>query len=147
MLIFLDFDGVLRCDAASPLYGLDPPRLRRFQTTLRELPGADVVIASSWREGFSLVALRGHFADDIRPRIIGATPILLAGTERRRYQEVSAYLKRKEPDGRPWVALDDQREHYPVRDNVRILDSAVGFDEAAAEWLLRMGRRYGACRA
>jgi hypothetical protein len=135
MLIFLDFDGVLRRDGA-PLYRLEPDLLSRFESVLRALPHADVVIASSWREAFGLAELRAHFSPDIAARIIGVTPIARERGEHDRHREVSAFLRRARHAGHAWVALDDDAENYPVRENVRILSPTTGFDAAAAAWLM-----------
>ena len=143
MLVFLDFDGVLR-RAGRDLYRLESPLVARFETTLRRLPTADVVISSTWREAFPLDDLRRHFAPDVRHRIVGATPTILVHGDHRRYREVLACLKRSGHGTRSWVAIDDQEEHFPARENVLIVDSAVGFDDDAAAWLLELGRRYGA---
>ena len=145
MLVFLDLDGVLRCEH-SPLWALDAPLLDRLDRTLLELPRASVVISSGWREVFPLAEIVGHFPERVRPRIRGATPILDAMLEHGRHREVLTYIRRVRHAG-PWVAIDDQREHYPVRDNVRIVDPSRGFDDDAAAWLLDIGRRYGAADA
>lgn len=128
----------------SALWQLEAPLLDRFERTLAMLPAASVVISSGWREVFPLHEIRVHFPPGVRSRILGATPILVALVEHRRHREVLAYLKRSPHGARAWVALDDQPEHYPARDNVRILDPSRGYDDDAAAWVLEMGRRYGA---
>jgi hypothetical protein len=147
LLVFLDLDGVLRREHAAA-FVLEAPLRERFETTLRSLRAADVVISSGWREAFALSEVRGHFSEDFRPRIVGATPIaspaVRARTLHYRYREVMTFMRRPEVANLPWVALDDDEHYYPKRFNVRVLDPSRGFDEAAADWLLDMGARYGA---
>ena len=142
LLIFLDFDGVLRCQGKA-LFVLEAHLVARFERTLRELPGVEVVISSSWRGAFPLDEIVALFSPDIRPRIIGATPTLLERLPFRRDREVLAYLADSGQAGRAWVAIDDQREHYRERPNLLIVDERTGFDEDAATWLVAMARRYG----
>ena len=137
MVIFLDFDGVLRREGA-PLYQLEKPLVSRFEETLRAIPDATVVITSSWREAFSLAEMRRFFSNDIAARIVGTTPIAQNREGCYRHREVVAYLKRNGPEGRPWVALDDDPEHYPAGAPVVLVDARKGFDEEAADRLVAM---------
>jgi HAD domain in Swiss Army Knife RNA repair proteins len=137
MLIFLDFDGVLRRKDA-PLYKLERPLVARFEETLRAIPDASVVITSSWREAFSLAEMRQSFTPDIASRIVGVTPIAQNREGCYRNREVMAYLKRKGLEGAAWVALDDDPEHYPAGAPVILVDPSVGFDEQAGRRLLSM---------
>lgn len=132
-LIFLDIDGVLRRDGA-PLYELEEDLRRLFEETLRAMPGAEIVISSSWREGFSLDEIRAHFSDDVATRIVGVTPIAQE-SEHRRYREVLAYLIHSGQKGRTWVAVDDDPAHYPASVNLVLVDPAMGLDSTAASRL------------
>ncbi|MFZ0335838.1 MAG: HAD domain-containing protein [Candidatus Acidiferrales bacterium] len=134
MLIFLDFDGVLR-RKQSPLYRLDADCLGLFEQAVRKLPDAEIVITSTWREAFSLERMRGLFSPDISARIVGATPIDRRREDHYRYREVLAYLKRNGKSGVPWVALDDEPSHYPPFANLILIDGQRGFDSHAAERL------------
>ena len=87
MLIFLDFDGVLRRKDA-PLYRLESDLMTHFERALRALPGARVVITSSWREAFGLPEMRRLFSPDIAQRIIGVTPVARDREGTYRYREV-----------------------------------------------------------
>jgi hypothetical protein len=129
-LIFLDIDGVLRRNGA-PLYEIEADLRRLFEDTLRALPGAEVVISSSWREGFSLDEIKAHFSEDVAARIVGMTPVGQDG-EHRRYREVLAYLIHNGQKGRPWVAVDDDPGHYPASVRVILVSPTKGFDEKAA---------------
>jgi len=54
MLLFLDIDGVLH---PAPPYNRETgvlSRLARFESVMRDFPGWNVVISSSWREAFNL---------------------------------------------------------------------------------------------
>lgn len=111
VLFFLDFDGVLH--HFFPLPGIPEEEnthfyyLRWFEGALREVPEAQVVIASTWRNNFTLDQLRAHFAPDLRARIIGTTPNLGSHQDGRRHDEVVAYLRANQLDDVPWVGIDD----------------------------------------
>lgn len=116
MILFLDFDGVLHPVGSSPKdYFCRLPLLQRF--LLDEACGWRIVISSSWREYFELDELKSHFARDLQPRILGATP---PSDDRRlraiwgaqaqlfpREAEIRQYLAVRHPDARDWLALDD----------------------------------------
>lgn len=135
MLVFLDIDGVLRRDG-SELYRFQADLLRTFEETLSVLPEAAVVITSSWREAFGLGEIRSHFSPGFRRRVIGATPIDSSVEGHRRYREVKTFLSSHGRPDRPWVAVDDDAEHYPAKENVIIVDGACGFDRTAAGRML-----------
>jgi hypothetical protein len=135
VLIFLDFDGVLR-RKQSPLYRLDADCLATFEESIRALPEAEIVIMSSWREALSLERMRHLFSADIAARIIGVTPIASRPEGHYRYHEVLAYLrKRSEASGCSWVALDDDPSHYPAIPNLILINGEQGFDDEAARRL------------
>ncbi len=132
--MFLDFDGVLR-RSSSPLYVLEKDCLLEFERAIRALQGVEIVITSSWREGFTLAELKKPFSPDISARIRGVTPIAQEREDYYRHREVLAYLKRSLMEGRPWVAIDDDPLHYPPSVNVILIDPAAGFDAHASERL------------
>jgi hypothetical protein len=74
MLIFLDLDGVLRRTDSTP-YRFDSDCRTAFEGALRSIPGAKVVITSSWREVMNLDELRAHFSPDVADRVVGVTPM------------------------------------------------------------------------
>ncbi len=135
MILFLDFDGVLR-RASSPLYVFDTDCLEVFEEAVRTLQGVEIVVSSSWREGFSLKEIRSHFSRDIAARIVGATPISEDRDGFYRYREVLAYLERNRLRGRTWLAIDDDPLHYPAGVNVLLVDPVRGFDSEAATRLV-----------
>lgn len=119
MILFLDFDGVLHPARSMAPGELLFCRLPLLESWLRERPGVDVVISSSWREAHPLDELVSYFAGDLKGRVLGATPIITSDDwaqydggppplrfgreiEIRRWQHQSA------APWRPWAALDDQ---------------------------------------
>ena len=140
MLIFLDFDGVLR-RKTSPLYRLEAPLVACFEEALRAIPGAEVVISSSWRDAFSLAEMRRLFSPDVAERIAGVTPVSQDRDGFYRHREVLAYLKRNGHAGHRWIAIDDDPEHYPANSPVLLVDPARGFDADARARLLDTARQ------
>lgn len=136
MLIFLDFDGVLRREA-SALYQLEANLLSSFEAVVRMCPTSNIVITSSWRHAFGLNELRGQFSDDIAARIEGVTPTSHDLDGFYRHREVLAYLKRYHSLQTPWLAIDDDPEHYPLDAPVLLTDAKRGFDSFAATELTR----------
>ena len=87
-IIFLDFDGVLHPDGIAKFSRL--PVLERF---LVEMPDAEVVVSSTWREDHTLDQLRDIFSPPLRSRITGVTPSLDDGYDlKKRKKEVFGIL-------------------------------------------------------
>lgn len=114
-LLFLDVDGVLH-----PL-NIDYTFNSRFfshlpllEELLREFRSVDVVISSDWRLADSIEQLQHYFSDDIRDRIIGATPQIDpdAVIHHRRQLEIQAWLEGNGRNDAEWVALDDWASHF-----------------------------------
>jgi hypothetical protein len=139
MLLFLDFDGVLR-RADSPKYRFDGDCLELFQQTVRALEDIEIVVSSSWKDAFSMSEIKGHFAPDIAKRIIGVTPSLLRIEEYPRHREVLAFLRRQGWEQRRWLAIDDDPDNYGPGANVVLTEPTKGFDQLAAESLMRIAR-------
>ena len=74
LILFLDFDGVLHSDWDRPPVPFS--QLSLLEQVLREHLHVNVVLSTSWRETDPLDALREPFSEDIRARVIGATPVL-----------------------------------------------------------------------
>jgi len=140
VLLFLDIDGVLRRQNA-PRYQLEPECLEAFENAMLWVPEAEIVVSSSWREGFSLGELRGFFPEELRARIIGITPLALSQDGHARHREVLAYLRHHGLQDRPWIAIDDDREHYPPGCEVLLIDGSVGFDREAGKRLVTTALR------
>ena len=139
ILLFLDFDGVLR-RADSPKYRFDQDCLELFQETVRSLESLEIVVSSSWKDGFTLSEIKVRFAPDVAERIIGVTPSLLRMDEHPRRREVLSYLRERGWEKRRWVAIDDSPDNYGPLKNVVLTDPAKGFDRLAAESLMRVAR-------
>jgi hypothetical protein len=135
MLLFLDFDGVLRRKQA-PLYCVEQTLLDRLVVSLREYPEVSVVITSSWTEAFSLEDIKRLFTSDNSSRILGETPRVQTLSEHRRHIEVSAYLRRAGL-AQEWVAVDDDPLNYPPQAPVVLVDPGTGLDAAAVAALER----------
>jgi len=136
--VFLDFDGVMRRLSSQP-FRFDADCRERFENVLREYPHARVVIASIWRLGLSLDALRKMFSPDIAPRIVGVTPEAPGLVDHYRLREVLGYLKRHGASDTPWIIIDDNRAQYPEGVKVIPTEPQKGFDaRAAAELSLEL---------
>jgi hypothetical protein len=132
-VLFLDFDGVLHPAGAHRGSG-DLARLPLLEAFLREPAhqGVQIVISSTWCEAHPFERLRALFTDDLRPRILGVTPVLDEyDTDYPRHEEIKAWLDRH-PDCTAWAALDDDVEGFPRhrRKTVVFTDSSVGLTRA-----------------
>lgn len=129
--VFLDFDGVMRRLSSKP-FKFDADCREQFENVLREHPHARVVIASIWRLGLSLDALRKMFSPDIAPRIVGVTPEAPGLIKHYRLREVLGFLRRHGASDTPWVIIDDNPAQYPAGVKVISTEPQKGFDERAA---------------
>lgn len=135
-VLFLDIDGVLH-SASGHQNRLS--RLPLLEAWLRQRPSVDVVIASTWRLRRSLSDLATLFSPDLRPRIVGTTPIISpdlweAAPMYLRQAEVTAWLREHAHAGGTWdrwASLDDQHWLYPpfTKRLVAIVDPTVGVTE------------------
>lgn len=141
MLLFLDFDGVMHPRAPAGKYFSN---LHRLEAVLRDYQFLWIVISSTWREGTGLEALKGHFSQDLRHRIVGVTPIHdvdpfdeITGSRQR---EVEAYLMHAADQAELWLALDDEERLYDREcPNLIKCQSQIGLDEKAeAELRMRL---------
>jgi hypothetical protein len=134
VLIFLDIDGVLRRRSAR-LYVLERHCLEVFEEVVREAPGARIVIASSWREAFTLAELKKGFSPDIASRVVGVTPIAQDRTGNYRHREVLAYLERNGLRDRPWGGGGGRPQRDSASASLVLTDPDRGFDTEAASKL------------
>lgn len=125
ILIFLDFDGVLRRNT-SPLYKLEPDLVRNLENAVLPYEDLKAVITSSWREVYPTRTLRRLFSEEFAERIEGATPIANERSEHYRYREILAYLQRYHEGGANWVAIDDDPLHYPADAPLILTDPSEG---------------------
>lgn len=133
--IFMDFDGVTH-----PWGEVEDFRsLPLIEAVVRDHPEARIVISSDWRMLFSLAKLVERFSQDIRPRIMGATPHLIPkrGPELHGLREREAMLWLAQHEADPtlarWCALDDAPGNWLTRSRLVLTDFKRGFtDEDAA---------------
>jgi hypothetical protein len=133
VLIFLDFDGVLRREDA-PLYLFETPLRSAFEDAVRRIPGAEIVVTSTWREVAGLTDLRRLFSRDIAERMVGVTPIGEGG----RYREILTYLRATGAEGRRFVVVDDDPQSFPRGVPLLHVDPAKGFGAEEAAKLVEM---------
>ncbi len=146
VLIFLDFDGVLRRNASAPRT-FDPDCLACLEAAVRELPRARIVVTSSWRTVETLTEIRARFSPDIALRIVGLAPSALYRDDFPRHREVLAFLRTHGLEAEPWIALDDDPLHYPDSAPVILTNPELGFDEFVARRLREViAVQYGANR-
>jgi hypothetical protein len=137
VIVFTDFDGITH---AAPVPGRPGEAelfasLHVLEGVLRQVPHAEIVISSSWREHHPLDEMREYFAQDLRDRIVGVTPVL-AGQPRQ--DECLAWLAQHRPAGTRWLALDDDAGQFePGCANLILVDGLVGLTAASASELLR----------
>lgn len=88
---------------------------------LRDRPGVDIVISSSWREIHQFEELVTHFSEDLQRRVLGCTPAYMSRqggqcvyadwapgpTGYRREAECRRWLLDNVDPRRAWVAIDD----------------------------------------
>lgn len=134
MILFLDFDGVLHpFHRPNGTLVLIPV----FERVMRDFPQVDIVISSSWREGFSLDELRSFFSDDIARRIVDVTPVLAASEYPHvREAEIAAWRRAAGRVAEPWVAIDDMEAFFsPGCADLISVAPESGFNEATARAL------------
>lgn len=134
MILFLDFDGVLHsepCFDSTQLFSCLP----RLEAILRDFPEVQIVISSTWRESRSISELRSFFSDDIRTRIIGATPLwsdipdIVEVIGYQRHAEIEGWLRQSGESWRDWIAIDDKSYLFkPFLKNLLKTDSLRGLD-------------------
>ena len=134
-IIFLDFDGVLHPDGIGKF-----SQLPLFERYLSEMPEAEVVVSSTWREDHTLDQLRGFFSSSHQNRISGVTPSLGDGYDLGgRQKEIQAYLTSagQSDENCKWVALDDIPMFFEdTCKNLVLTDSSKGFTEQEGEQLI-----------
>lgn len=129
ILLFVDFDGVLRRTTA-PLYRLEADLVSCFERAVRQIPDARIVISSSWRDALSLTELRSLFSPDVARLIIDVLP---ADDPREEYPRHAAILRYLKTAGENGVAIDDDAYHFPEKCRILLLiDGTRGFDAEAA---------------
>jgi hypothetical protein len=145
MILFLDFDGVMHPANKQDLFCREEHLVR----VLFDFPGVEIVISSSWRETHSLKNMRSFFLTDLRSRIVGVTSVFeicnavdVLGV---RFDEITRYLADTGNPRRPWVALDDALELFPVECPQLVLcASEIGFNNDSERELRNALRTFDA---
>ncbi|QID18848.1 hypothetical protein G3580_15195 [Nitrogeniibacter mangrovi] len=131
--VFLDFDGVTH-----PWRDVEDFRsLPLIEQVAREFDELRFVITSDWRTLYSLPRLRTRFAEDVRERVIGTTPLILpragGGLYGLREHEARSWLAKHARQSQRWFAIDDAPGNWPTRARLILTDFKQGFmDEDAA---------------
>ncbi|MBF8179777.1 HAD domain-containing protein [Herminiimonas contaminans] len=135
VILALDFDGVLH-SVQGPAF----EHLARFESILRQFPEIDIVVSSSWREAYEWDHILNYFSEDLRPRIIGATPVLSAEGPQHpthiRHLEIRKFLEDSGRGLHQWIALDDDASLFPpLCQELVLCDAQRGLDAATARLL------------
>jgi len=118
IIIALDLDGVLHRSLATEWMGERKENkffyfLPKFESVIRDYPCTRILITSSWRELRALGVLAAFFSEDIRPKILGVTPIHNTGNRiGLRQREVRDWLKEHGLADVCWVSPDDDSRNY-----------------------------------
>lgn len=138
--IFMDFDGVTH-----PWGEVEDFRsLPLIESVIREFDEARIVISSDWRMLFSFAKLAARFSEDIRPRVVGASPHLLprSGPELHGLREKEALLwlaqHVEDIEQAAWCAIDDAPGNWLTRSRLVLTDFKRGFTEEDGAALRRM---------
>lgn len=147
-LLFLDVDGVLHpVETGYSFSSRFFSHLPLLEELLREFSSVDVVISSDWRFAESIEQLQRYFSEDIRHRIIGATPMIYpdAVARHRRQLEIQAWLDGNGHSDAEWVALDDWPESFEAGFARLVLtDPARAFDQDSFQELRAHFLRFAA---
>ncbi|MBM5575322.1 HAD domain-containing protein [Deefgea sp. CFH1-16] len=131
MLIFLDIDGVLHPYSERNNSARQFEQLPRLESVLHDFPEIQVVITSTWRLN-SMARILSIFTDDVRPRVLGATPDLSnavgEGNPRgRRQREAMKFLADRGLLHLSWLAIDDA-ENWSDEDRLILCDPDIGLN-------------------
>lgn len=131
MLLFVEFEGVLRRPRREPPDCLDGQLIANFEGILRRFSRVQLVLASEWRLRLPHPWMMEWFHRDIRERF----GVRLGLDERPRGELARAHLERL---GKPvaWAALDADAAAWSTEEpGLFLCDPARGLDAAAAEGL------------
>lgn len=142
MIIFLDFDGVLHPFPMTPT-STHFSSIALLWRVLKKMPGASVVITSTWRETASLPQLvellTAHDGKDFADRFVGITPIMECAIDRVpgiRQREIESWLNDKGLTGEHYIILDDIEEYFDSScTHLYLVDGTTGLTEHDAEMI------------
>lgn len=134
-VLCLDFDGVTHPEPCQPKNEFC--HLPLIEAVLREYATVEIVISSSWRDQYSIEALREFFSPDIACRVVGVTPSSkrpssswLPGHDStpEREGQCDSWMRQNRPWGTPWMAIDDRAHWFrPGCSDLLLTDSQSGF--------------------
>ncbi|TQK04312.1 hypothetical protein FB599_2864 [Herbaspirillum sp. SJZ130] len=121
---------------ASGVFSLLP----HFEQVMRDYPGVDIVVSSTWREAYSIEELRSVFSEDFRSRLVDVTPIVAsAGKPHVREIEILSWLRETGREYEAWLALDDSPWLFsPNCQNLILVDTNVGFSVRTEQALRKL---------
>ena len=146
IVLFLDFDGVCHRDRARPDEYFKNKGL--IEDVIRSFSGLQVVVSSTWKNGYSIDELARHFSEDIRNRFMDVTPSLKNSSdsyvpghisENPRQWEIETWMKRNRDGDDIGIAIDDRRDWF--RENCPWLictDGLVGCTSEDAKRLTKL---------
>ncbi len=133
MLLFVEFEGVLRRPRREPSGTLDGQLIANFESILRRFSRVQLVLASEWRLRLPHPRIMEWFHHDIRARF----GVRLGLDDRPRGDLARSYLERLGKPT-PWAALDaDASAWDPDEPGLFLCDPARGLDAEAAAGLSR----------
>lgn len=115
-VIFLDFDGVLHPENATPWTGNRFQHAPQLARMLAPWPDVRIVVHSSWRLDHTVEQLR-TLVGPLGSRVIGVTPRL------QREDSILAAVEQLGRGGRPvdWRVLDDAPDEFTKLDETRLI--------------------------
>ncbi len=140
MIIFLDFDGVLRRNS-DPIGELNPNILKLFESTIlniSEITKTGIVISSDWRISNEFEQLKIMFPNSIADLIFGCTPYIAQPCEYERFVEITMFFEENEHlANEKWIAIDDREYYFPDHAPLLLCNPEKGFDREAAKKLIQ----------
>lgn len=144
MYIFLDVDGVLNTetDWARKVYSLNPICVSAFIKLLNALPGPEVVLSSTWRNGIARDGTTAVHIDDLiralSPAGITRLDRTAVAPDGSRSKEIDHYLRRHPAE--KYIILDDDPSLFEQgikTPQLFLTSSKTGLTEADAAQILK----------
>ena len=148
MYIFLDVDGVLNTetDWARKVYSLNPKCVSAFIKLLNALPGPEVVLSSTWRNGIARDGATAVHIDDLiralSPAGITRLDRTAVAPDGSRSKEIDHYLRRH-PAGE-YIILDDDPSLFELglkTPHLFLTSAKTGLTEADVVQILKRNCR------
>ena len=148
MYIFLDVDGVLNTetDWARKVYSLNPKCVSAFIKLLNALPGPEVVLSSTWKNGIARDGATAVHIDDLiralSPAGITRLDRTAVAPDGSRSKEIDHYLRRH-PAGE-YIILDDDPSLFELglkTPHLFLTSAKTGLTEADVVQILKRNCR------